>query len=50
MLQGLANNVKYLMEKTVKAPSQKIYMYVQDTAVTPESGINKVRIPITENQ
>lgn len=50
MLQGLANNIKYLMEKTVKAPSQKIYMYVQDAAVTPESGINKVRIPITENQ
>lgn len=50
MLQGLANNVKYLMEKTVKAPSQKIHMYVQDTAVTPETGINKVRIPITENQ
>lgn len=50
LLQGLANNIKYLMDKTVKAPSQKIYMYVQDTAVTPEAGINKVRIPITENQ
>ncbi len=50
LLQGLMNNVKYLMEKTVKAPSQKIYMYVQDAAVTPETGINKVRIPITENQ
>ena len=50
MLQGLANNIKYLMDNTVKAPSQKIYMYVQDTAVTPEAGINKVRIPITENQ
>lgn len=50
LIQGLTNNVKYLMEKTVKAPSQKIHMYVQDTAVTPETGINKVRIPITENQ
>ena len=50
LLQGLANNIKYLMEKTVKAPSQKIYMYVQDASVTPETGINKVRIPITENQ
>ena len=50
MLQGLANNVKYLMDNTVKAPNQKIHMYVQDTPVTPEAGINKVRIPISENQ
>lgn len=50
ILQGFANNITYLMNKTVKAPSQKIHMYVQDTAVTPEPGINKVRIPVTENQ
>ena len=50
MLQGLANNIKYLMDHTVKCPSQTIHMYVQDTAVTPEAGINKVRIPISENQ
>lgn len=49
-LQQIYNALNYLNNKTVKAPSQKIYMYVQDAAVTPEAGINKVRIPITENQ
>ena len=49
-LQQIYDALNYLNNKTVKAPSQKIYMYVQDTAVTPETGINKVRIPITENQ
>lgn len=49
-LQQIYDALNYLNNKTVKAPSQKIHMYVQDTAVTPEAGINKVRIPITENQ
>lgn len=48
-LQQIYNALNYLNNRTVKAPSQTIHMYVQDAPVTPQAGINKVRIPITEN-
>lgn len=54
ILQTLANQIKWLSDRTVKAAPenstpQKIHMYVQDNPPTSEPGVTKIRIPITDN-